>query len=112
LFDDGVKDSITDRRVRSRIIWALELHGHHLAPAPGAVMSTIPQNANIPFLALGSSFCAMRLHCRARLWLPLVRLRTGNGVRKNRQFIDIQFAIMILIRKRELLFEKPKYLGL
>jgi len=33
-------------------------------------------------------------------------------VRKNRQFIDIQFAIMILIRKRELLFEKPKYLGL
>jgi hypothetical protein len=33
-------------------------------------------------------------------------------VRKNRQFIDIQFAIMILIRKRELLFEKSKYLGL
>jgi hypothetical protein len=112
LFDDGAKDSITDRRVGTRIIWALEFHGHYLAPAPGAVMSTIPQNANIPFRAPGSSLCAMRLPCRARLWLPLVRLRTRNGVRKNRQFIYIQFAIMILIRKRELLFEKSKYLGL
>src|ERR1700674_5687539 len=72
LFDDGVKDSITDRRVRSRIIWALELHGHHLAPAPGAVMSTMPQNANIPFPALGSSFCAMRLH---PIWLICGRQR-------------------------------------
>jgi hypothetical protein len=44
--------------------------------------------------------------------LPLVRLGTRNGVRKNRQFIDIQFAVMILVRKRELLFEKSKYLGL
>jgi hypothetical protein len=112
LFDDGAKDSITNRRVRSRIIRALELHGHHLAPAPGAVMSTIPQNADIPFPASGSSFCAMRLTGRARLWLPLVRLRTRNGVRKNRQFIYIQFAIMILIGERELLFEKSKYLGL
>jgi len=33
-------------------------------------------------------------------------------VRKNRQFIDVQFAIMVLIRKRELLFEKSKYLVL
>jgi hypothetical protein len=47
LFDDGAKDSITDRRVRSRIIRAWELHGHYLAPAPGAVMSTAPQNADI-----------------------------------------------------------------
>jgi len=112
LFDDGAKDSITDRRVRSRIIWALEFHGHHLAPAPGAGMPTIPQNANIPFPALGSSFCAMRPTCRARPWLPLVRLRTRNGVRKNRQFIYIQFAIMVLVGECELLFEKSKYLGL
>src|ERR1700731_2788202 len=62
LFDDGAKDSITDRRVRSRMTRALEFHGHYLAPAPGAMMSTIPQNADIPFPALGSSFCAMRLH--------------------------------------------------
>jgi hypothetical protein len=47
LFDDGAKDSITDRRVRSRIIRAWELHGHYLAPAPGAVISTAPQNADI-----------------------------------------------------------------
>ena len=72
LFDDGAKDSITDRRVGTRIIWALELHGHYLAPAPGAVMSTIPQNANIPFRASGSSLCAMRLH---PFWLICGRQR-------------------------------------
>jgi hypothetical protein len=49
LLDYAAKDSITDRRVRSHIIRALELHGHYLAPAPGAVMSTIPQNADILF---------------------------------------------------------------
>jgi hypothetical protein len=43
---------------------------------------------------------------------PLVGFRTRDGVRENRQFIDIQFAVMILIRKRELHFEKSKYLSL
>jgi len=33
-------------------------------------------------------------------------------VRKNRQFIYIQFTIMVLIGERELLFEKSKYLSL
>jgi hypothetical protein len=60
LFDDGAKDSITNRRVRSRIIRALELHGHYLAPAPGAVMSTIPQKPIFFFPTPNCGFCQSR----------------------------------------------------
>jgi hypothetical protein len=42
--------------------------------------------------------------------LPLVGVRTRDGTRKKRQLIDVQFTIMILIGKRELLFEKSKHL--
>jgi hypothetical protein len=40
----------------------------------------------------------------------LVRFRARDGTREHSQFIDVQFAIMILIRQRELHFEKSKYL--
>jgi hypothetical protein len=60
LFDDGAKDSIANRRVRSRIIRALELHGHYLAPAPGAVMSTAPHNADILFATRNHGLCQSR----------------------------------------------------
>lgn len=42
LFDDAAKDSITNRRVDTRVVRALEFHGQQLAPPPGAVMSITP----------------------------------------------------------------------
>jgi hypothetical protein len=40
----------------------------------------------------------------------LIRFRARDGTRENGQFIDVQFAVMILIRKSELHFEKSKHL--
>lgn len=42
--------------------------------------------------------------------LPLVGVRTRDGAREKRQLIDVQLTIMILVGKRELLFEKSKHL--
>jgi hypothetical protein len=48
-------------------------------------------------------------HPRRRL--PLVGFGPRDGLRKSRQFIDIQFAIVIPVCMRELHFEKPEYLS-
>src|ERR1700722_151891 len=87
LIDDGAKDSITNRRVRSRIIRALELHGHHLAPGTRRGDADYPPECRYSFPdaqsrilsimtrgLLGSSLCAIRLQ---PFWLKCGRQRRG-----------------------------------